>query len=78
MLAVLFYGKFRYPHGVYKCSNGISYCGKQAQPHTAEEYDAYHNLAPGPLPLIFWWYFGQDTEGGGLLTRRGAYFQRKF
>jgi hypothetical protein len=51
MIAVFFYGVGRYPDGpIHPCVEGENYlikyhpdgyCGKQGQPHTADEYQAF-------------------------------------
>lgn len=42
MGSLFFYGWFRYPDApIYKCSGGVGYCGKQGQPHSRADYQAF-------------------------------------
>lgn len=42
MGVLFFYGWFRYPDGpLHSCDGPMGYCGKQGQPHTLPEYQAF-------------------------------------
>lgn len=55
MFVVFLYGLVRFPDGPIHPCDPNGYCGKQGQPHTAQQYRAYRNWE---TTMLYLWPVG--------------------